>query len=96
MPEVTAVTARRMTVTIQDEFRKGALRLESTDDVSDSPNSSSESSEPGTLANSTVFSDCQLNIVSASTSNLLNGERRKFHTLDTLVEVSHGASQQPQ
>jgi hypothetical protein len=96
MPEVTTVTATMMTVTIQGEFRKGTLRFESTDDVSDSPNSSSESSELGTLANSTVFSDCQLNIVSASTSNLLNGERRKLSTLDTLMEVSYGASQQLQ
>lgn len=37
-------------------------RLESIDDLSESLNSSSASSEPGTLVNSTFFSDRQLNI----------------------------------
>ena len=60
--ELIATTTRMITLMIAGGYRESALaRLESIDDLSDPPNSSSESSEPGILVNS-VFSDRQPNI----------------------------------
>jgi len=93
--EVTAVTVRMMIVIIQDKVREGALRGESTHSLSESPSNSSKSSEPGTLVNFTIFSDCQLNIASASIMKLLewmgegkNGEGK--------MRIPREACQQPQ
>jgi hypothetical protein len=93
--EVTAVTVRMMVVIIHDKVREGALRDESTHSLSESLSNSSESSEPGTLVNLTIFSDCQLNIASASIMKLLkrmdegkNGEGK--------MRIPREACQQPQ
>ncbi|KAF2709211.1 hypothetical protein K504DRAFT_525736 [Pleomassaria siparia CBS 279.74] len=83
-PELTAIKVKIATVASHDGNRDDALcRPELIEHGrSDSPNDSSESSEPGTIVNSTVFSVFQLNVVSGPNALSLVLEKLTYGELD--------------